>query len=171
MLAHARTAGKVRLDPRRARAVAARLPQLATETADGIVAQITARAEAHAIRLALLYTLLDGQTTDPQPEHLTAGARALGLRRPVRRVGARTGATGDPLAEQIHAALRQSSRRADPQPDQPGAANHNQPAGQVDHALNALAAAGRVTTAQIPTGGRPAQLWTATSPTTRPAGA
>jgi hypothetical protein len=49
------------------------------------------------------------------------------------------------------------------------ALNHNQPAGQIDHALHALNAAGRATAAQIPTGGRPAQLWTATSPPTQPA--
>ncbi|MGZ6661992.1 MAG: hypothetical protein ACXVHL_32125, partial [Solirubrobacteraceae bacterium] len=42
--------------------------------------------------------------------------------------------------------------------------NHNQPAGQIDHALHALHTAGRVTATQIPTGGRPAQLWNATLP-------
>jgi hypothetical protein len=75
--------------------------------------------------------------------------------------------TGDPLAEQIHAALQHH----------PGGLtrsqisqtlNHNQPAGQIDHAPHALNTAGRVTTTQIPTGGRPAQLWTATSPPTPP---
>ncbi len=34
--------------------------------------------------------------------------------------------------------------------------------GQLDHALRALQAAGRATVTQIATGGRPAQLWTAT---------
>ena len=65
-------------------------------------------------------------------------------------------------AEQIHAALH----------DHPGGLtrsqisqtlNHNQPAGEIETALHALHAAGRVTATQIPTGGRPAQLWTATS--------
>jgi len=36
---------------------------------------------------------------------------------------------------------------------------HHQPAGEIDHALHALDAAGRATATQIPTGGRPAQLW------------
>ena len=51
------------------------------------------------------------------------------------------------------------------------ALNHNQPAGQIDHALHALHTAGRVTAEQIPSGGRPAQLWTATGPSTKTAGA
>ena len=80
--------------------------QLADPTADGIVAQITARAEAHVIRLALLYALADGQ---PQirPPHLTA---ALALHDYAARSAAwaLTGATGDPLAEQIHAALHRT---------------------------------------------------------------
>ena len=42
--------------------------------------------------------------------------------------------------------------------------NHNQTAGQIDHALHALHTAGRVIATRIPTGGRPAQLWTATPP-------
>ncbi len=40
---------------------------------------------------------------------------------------------------------------------------HNQPAGEIDHPLRALHTTGRVTVTQIATGGRPAQLWTATN--------
>ena len=52
----------------------------------GIVGQITARAEAHTIRLALLYTLADGQRqiSPPAPHRR---ARAPRLRRPLRRLG------------------------------------------------------------------------------------
>ena len=96
----------------------------------------------------------------PAP-HLTA---ALALQDYTARSAAwaLTGATGDPLAEQIHATLRshpdgltrsQISQNL----------NHNQSASDIDHALDALNTTGRVTTMQIPTGGRPAQLWTATS--------
>ena len=49
------------------------------------------------------------------------------------------------------------------------ALKHNQPAGQIDHALHALHAAGRVTVTQIATGGRPAQLWTASASPPAPA--
>ena len=166
-LRHARTAGQVRLDPDARELWHHAYRKLASEPHDGIVAQITARAEAHVIRLALIYTLADGQRQINAP-HLTA-ALALADYAARSAAWALTGATGQPLAEQIHAVLRQH----------PGGLtrsqisqtlNHNQPAGQIDHALHALHAAGRVTAAQIPTGGRPAQLWTATSPSTQPAG-
>jgi Protein of unknown function (DUF3987) len=167
-LRQARTAGQVRLDPDARELWHHAYRRLATEPQDGIVAQITARAEAHVIRLALLYTLTDGKR-QISPRHLTA---ALALQDYAARSAAwaLTGATGDPLAEQIHAALHHHpgglTRSQISQ-----ALNHNQPAGQIDHALHALHAAGRVTATQIPTGGRPAQLWTATSPSTQPAGA
>ncbi len=158
-LKHAHRAGNVSLDEPAREQWHHAYHQLAAQPGDGIVGQITARAEAHIIRLALIYALADGQ---PQirRSHLTA---ALALHDYAARsaVWALTGATGQPLAEQIHATLRQH----------PGGLtrsqisqtlNHNQPAGQIETALHALHTTGRVTTTQIPTGGRPAQLWTAT---------
>ena len=164
-LRQARTAGQVRLDPDARELWHHAYRQLATQPHDEIVAQITARAEAHTIRLALLYALADGQR-QIAAAHLTA---ALALQNYAARSAAwaLTGATGDPLAEQIHAALRQHpdglTRSQISQ-----ALSHNQPAGQIDQALHALHTAGRVTATQIPTGGRPAQLWTATSPSPQP---
>jgi hypothetical protein len=157
-LKHARTAGQVRLDPGARELWHHAYRQLATEPHDRIVAQITARAEAHVIRLALIYALTDGQR-HIQPPHLEA---ALALQNYAARSAAwaLTGATGQPLAEQIHAVLSQ----------RPGgmtrsqlsqALKHNQPAGQIDTALHALHTAGRATATQIKTGGRPAELWTA----------
>jgi hypothetical protein len=159
-LRHARTAGQVRLDPDAREVWHHAYRQLATEPQDEIVAQITARAEAHVIRLALLYTLTDGQR-QISTSHLNA---ALALQQYAARSAAWAlmSATGDPLAEQIHAVLHHH----------PGGLtrsqisqtlNHHQPAGQIQTALHALHAAGRVTATQIPTGGRPAQLWTATN--------
>jgi hypothetical protein len=167
-LRQARTAGQVQLDPDARELWHHAYRRLATQPPDGIISQITARAEAHIIRLALLYALADGQH-QINATHLTA---ALALQDYAARSAAwaLTGATGQPLAEQIHATLRAH----------PGGLtrsqisqtlNHNQPAGQIDHALHALHAAGRVTATQIPTGGRPAQLWTATGPSTSTAGA
>lgn len=159
-LKHARNAGHVSLNDHARQAWHHAYRQLAVEPHDGIVAQITARTEAHVIRLALIYALTDG-VKQIGSRHLTA---ALALHDYAARSAAwaLTGATGQPLAEQIHATLRHS----------PGGLtrsqisqtlNHNQPAGEIDHALHALHAAGRATTSQIPTGGRPAQLWNATS--------
>jgi len=158
-LHQARTAGQVRLDPDARELWHHAYRTLATQPHDELVAQITARAEAHVIRLALVYTLTDGKR-QIATEHLKA---ALALQHYAARSAAwaLSGATGDPLAEQIHAALR----------DHPGGLtrsqisqtlNHHQPAGQIETALHALHTAGRVTATQIPTGGRPAQLWTTT---------
>lgn len=157
-LKHAQTAGRVRLDAD-ARELWHRAYQQLAQPRDGILGQITARAEAHTIRLALLYALADGQRQIAQP-HLNA---ALALQDYAARSAgwALHGATGQPLAEQIHTALRHTpagltrSQISD-------TLKHNQPAGHIDDALHALRATGRATMTQIATGGRPAQLWTAT---------
>jgi hypothetical protein len=155
---HARTAGRVRLHPE-ARELwhHAYTTQLAATPA-GIAGALLARAEAHVIRLALIYTLADGER-HIATEHLSA-ALALWDYAARSATWALQGATGDPLAEQIHAALT----------SHPGGLTrsqisdhlqHNRPAEQIQQALNALALAGRASRAQIPTAGRPAQLWTA----------
>ena len=160
-LKHARSAGHVSLDAPAREQWHHTYRQLANQPDDGIVGQITARAEAHIIRLALIYALTDGHG-QINPQHLTAaialhdyGARSAAW--------ALTGATGQPLAEQIHAALRAHpaglSRSQISQ-----TLSHNQPAGEIDTALQALHNAGRATVTRQPTGGRPAQHWTAAAP-------
>ena len=157
-LRQARTAGQVRLDPDARELWHHAYRELATEPTDRIVAQITARAEAHTIRLALLYTLTDGQRHIGVP-HLTA---ALALQNYAARSAAwaLTGATGQPLAEQIHATLA-NSRAGLTRSQISDTLKHNQPAGEIDSALRALQTTGRATVTQIKTAGRPAQLWTA----------
>jgi hypothetical protein len=161
-LKHAQQAGEIRLHPDARELWHHAYRQLAIEPQNELVAQITARAEAHIIRLALIYALTDKHTQIRSP-HLTA---ALALHDYAARSAAwaLTGATGQPLAEQIHTAL---STHPDglTRSQISHTLNHNQRAGHIDHALQALNAAGRVNVTQIPTGGRPAQLWTATTPT------
>ncbi len=156
---HAQTIGEVRLgdDGRELwhhayRQLARPLP--------GIVGQITARSEAHVIRLALLYTLADGSSLIG-PQHLTA---ALALHDYAARsaIWALAGATGRPLAEQIHAALTASPAGLT-RSQISGVLHHNQPAGEIDTALQALRTNDRATVTRQTTGGRPAQLWTAAS--------
>ena len=158
-LKQARTAGQIRLAPDARELWRHAYHQLAAEPSDPIVAQITARAEAHVIRLALTYALADGQR-QIAVAHLTA---ALALQNYAARSAtwALKGATGEPLAEQIHATLlAHPTGLTRSQISQ--TLNHNKPAGEIDNALHALNDAGRVTQLQIPTGGRPAQLWTST---------
>lgn len=157
-LKHAKTAGEVRLDPAARELWHHLYRQLAEQPSCGIVGQISARAEAHTIRLALIYALTDAHK-QIGPQHLTAAVKLWDYA--ARSAAwAFTGATGEPLAEQIHAALTASpAGLTRSQISQ--TLNHNQPAGRIDTALGALQTAGRVTVTKIATGGRPARLWTA----------
>jgi hypothetical protein len=154
-----RTAGRLRLDQQARELWHHAYIQLAHAHQPGIAGALCARAEAHTIRLALLYALADGER-QINPEHLQA---ALALWDYATRSArwALQGATGDPLAEQIHTAL--TSHPAGLTRSQiSDTLQHNQPAKAIGRALDALALAGRATRSQIPTTGRPAELWTAT---------
>jgi hypothetical protein len=157
-LQHARRQGQLRFD-RHARALWRHAyPQL-TQPADGLVGHLTARAEAHTIRLALIYALIDDQTQIYE-QHLKA---ALALWDYAQRSAAWTlgQSTGDPIAEQIHAALIRS-------PDGltrtqiRDLCQRNLPGQRLDQALATLAAAGRANSQRTLTAGRPAERWTAT---------
>lgn len=114
-----------------------------------MLGQITARAEAHTIRLALLYALADGKR-QISPPHLDA---TLALHDYATRSAgwALHGTTGEPLAEQIHATLRNNpsgltgresglrgTRRPAPQPDAAQQAHHESPAHGVNIARMAI---------------------------------
>ena len=156
---HARTAGRLTFEAPTRELWHHAYIQLAHARQSGIAGAICARAEAHVIRLALLYALSDGERTI-NTEHLQA---ALALWDYAARSASWTlqGATGDPLAEQIHAAIRNDpggltrSQISD-------TLQHNQPATAIQRALDTLLLAGRATRTQIPTAGRPAELWSAT---------
>jgi hypothetical protein len=156
-LAAARDAGQLKLtEPARA-AWHDAYRQLA-QPQPGIAGQHAARAEAHTIRLALIYTLLD-RAPAIDPDHLQA---ALAL----QSYAARSAAwalepdTGDPIAEQLHAALRRSPDGLT-RTQLRDLLNRNIPARRLDQALANLAAAGKADRQRILTAGRPAQLWTA----------
>jgi hypothetical protein len=156
VLQHAKTAGRLTLNDAARELWWHTYPQL-TQPSKGLAGQVLARAEAHTIRLALLYALLDGQR-QIQPQHLNA---ALSLWDYAARSAtwALGQATGDPLAEQIHAALVRS-------PDGltrtqiSHLLHRNLPADQLTRALHALAATGRAHPQKIHTAGRPTELWT-----------
>jgi hypothetical protein len=161
-ITHARTAGRLRLDQPARELWRHAYTQLATaQPAAGITGALCARAEAHTIRLALLYALADGERTI-KTEHLHA---ALALWDYAARSAswALQGATGDPLAEQIHAAL-QAHPDGLTRSQISHILQHNRAAADIQRALEALKLAGRATRTDTPTAGRPAQLWTATTP-------
>lgn len=161
-LAAARRAGHITLDLAAAIEWRDIYTRLATEPDDGIAGVLRARAEAHVLRLAMLYALIDGQTVI-RTSHLRSGlalwdyaARSI--------TWATVGATGDPFAEQVHAALTASPDGLT-RTQLRDLFNRNQPAARVDTALAVLAQAGRAQRRRQHTAGRPAEIWAATNPT------
>jgi hypothetical protein len=163
-LQHAQRAGQLRLHPGAKSHWRETYREMAGRSMEGVTGALTARAEAHSIRLALIYALLDGAGSI-MVEHLEA-AFALWEYAARSAVWALGDATGDPLAEQIHRSLLEN----------PGGLtrtqlhellNNNRPAAQLKEALGALEQAGRAESRKrkSPTGGgRPAELWTAITP-------
>ena len=136
-----------------------------SEPKAGMVGGLLARAEAHVLRLSLIYALIDGASSIGV-EHLRAGlalweycADAVQL--------CFGDATGDPLAEAIGAALEraQSGMTRTEIRDLLG---RNRPGAAIDEALAALAAAGRARAERVVTAGRPAQRWVTSVPSPGP---
>jgi hypothetical protein len=162
VLKHAQSAGQVKLNPAARELWWQTYPQL-THPGEGLTGHLTARAEAHTIRLALLYALLDGER-HIQPQHLNA---ALALWDYAARSAnwALGQATGDPLAEQLHTALARSPDGLT-RTQLSDLLDRHQPASRIQQALDALLAQGRAHRKTILTNGRPAELWHATPPAT-----
>ncbi|MCA1697788.1 MAG: DUF3987 domain-containing protein, partial [Actinobacteria bacterium] len=139
VLKHAHTAGQLTLDPDARELWRQLYPQL-SQPSDGLAGSLTARAEAHTIRLALIYALLDRQSKI-QPEHLHA-ALALWDYAARSAAWALGHATGDPLAEHIHAALTRSADGLT-RTQIRDLCQRNLPVERVEQALATLAAAGR----------------------------
>jgi len=158
---HARTAGELHLDEHARALWWDAYARLAEPHDDELASALCARAEAHTIRLALLYALADGERQISH-EHLQA-ALALWDYAARSAAWALQGATGDPLAEQIHAALTNNPNGLT-RTQISDILAHNRPAHHIQRALQTLTQAGRATSTQIPTAGRPAELWTASAP-------
>jgi len=129
-----------------------------TEAQPGLVGAVTARAEAHVVRLALLYALLD-QTGEIGLAHLEA-AVALWAYAAASACWAFGDALGDPLADEIYRALL----------DEPDGLtrsairdlfSRNRSSKDIGQALNHLAATGRIHVERHQQRGRPAELWQA----------
>lgn len=158
VLAAARCAGQIRLSTPARHAWSHAYRRLA-EPQPGIAGAIGARAEAHTIRLALIYALID-DTRQIQPVHLDA---ALALWDYARRSAtwALERTAGDPLARQIHSALTHALPDGLTRTQLRDLLHRNPTTAQLDHALASLAHDGKAASRRILTAGRPAQLWTA----------
>ena len=137
-----------------------------SEPADGLAGTICARAEAHVVRLAMLYALLD-QATTIGLAHLEA---ALALwdyaERSARWVFGDS--LGDPLADDIYRALQE-------EPDGLTRSqvrdlfSRNRRSKDIGQALQRLAASGRIHAERQHQRGRPAELWRAATTAQPPA--
>ena len=131
-----------------------------SEPRAGMAGGLLARAEAHVLRLSLIYALVDGAASIGV-EHLRA-ALALWEYCADAVEFFFSDATGDPLAEAISAALchaPQGMTRTEIR----DLLGRNRPGAAIDEALAVLAAAGRARTERVETAGRPAQRWFITS--------
>ena len=163
VLEHARGAGQLRLHPGADELWTTWYIEMAERSMEGVTGAVTSRAEAHSMRLAMIYALLDGASSI-ELEHLQA---ALALWDYAARSAewAFGNATGVPLAEQIHHHMQ----------DNPGGLpltqlhvllHNKRTAAEIKEALRELEQAGRAECRKKknPKGGRPAELWTAITP-------
>ena len=154
-LAKARRVGQISFDAQARLSWHEAYARLA-QPADGLVGLLSARAEAHVLRLSMLEALTEGDTA-VRRTHLEAGLALWDYA--VRSVAwATRHTTADPVAEQIHRALAGA----------PGGLTRtelrdlfgrNVPGSRIDAALLALGGGGRATRRRVPTAGRPAEVW------------
>jgi Protein of unknown function (DUF3987) len=127
-----------------------------SEGKPGMAGAVTSRAEAHTLRLALVYALLDGKVYI-EPEHLNAALAVWKFcdQSAMYLFGA---ALGDPLADEIRAALKvlpQGLSRMDIS----NMFKRHQSSENISRALELLAARGLARVEMRPTGGRPEERW------------
>jgi hypothetical protein len=154
----ARTVAEMRRDEE-ARALWHEVYPDLTKDRPGLFGAVTARAEAHVVRLACLYALLDHSAT-VQATHLLAALAAWEYCEGSARFifGDRL---GDYVADTILGALRTGGPL-----DRTGISalfGRNQPASRIDRALGLLLQPGLARVARdTDTGGKPREVWTAT---------
>jgi hypothetical protein len=158
-LTFARAVGAMRRDDE-ARAMWCDVYPALTADRPGLFGAVTGRAEAHVVRLACLYALLD-QSAVVQAPHLLAALAVWEYAQASGRhiFGDRT---GDAIADRILACLR-ANGPMDRTAISGGIFGRNVPAAQIDRALALLAHYGLARMERVEgTGGKPAEVWHAT---------
>jgi hypothetical protein len=127
----------------------------------GILGAITARAEAQTIRLALVFTLLDGRA-EIGIDHLRA-ALAVWEYAEASAGYIWSDALGDPIADEILRALRNAGDTGMSRTDIRDLFGRHRSTDQIGRALAMLKSAGKARLdIRSDTGGRPGELWFAT---------
>jgi hypothetical protein len=128
-----------------------------SEEREGLVGALTARAEAHVMRLSMLYALTDGSAVI-ELEHLVAALELWAYAE--RSVAYVFGdATGDPLADLIYKSLRAQGEMA--RTEIAGLFGRHESAARIGHALQLLVSRGKATFEHRASGGRPTEIWRA----------
>lgn len=136
------------------RAVWSRVYPALSEGQPGLLGAITGRAEAHVVRLALIYALLD-RSQAIEPAHLNAALAIWEYAEASARYifGA---SLGDPVADEIVHFLRGGPKTRTELRDLFG---RHRSGTQIGRALTLLKDLGRAQCEEIETGGRPAETW------------
>lgn len=132
-----------------------------SEGQPGLIGAIIGRAEAQAIRLALLYALLDGRD-HIDVVHLEAALAVWEFcSTSARQIFGDS--LGSPVADAILKALKAAASAGMSRTDISNLFGHNQSAGQIQFALDLLSERGKAVRNRVPTGGRPIEMWFAVS--------
>lgn len=153
----ARSAGEVHRDDA-ARRVWREVYGELTKDVPNMVGSLTARAEAHAVRLSLLYALLDCSPLVRAEHLMSALAMVDYVRRSVEYVFGNS--TGDGLADAILAMLRAAPNGLSREEIRNALGRH-QPSDKINAALAHLAAQGLALCSKVETDGRPREVWRA----------
>ena len=125
----------------------------------GLAGSLTGRAEAHVLRLSLIYAILD-RAPAIGPVHLAAGLAVWAYSEcSVDRIFGDS--TGNPLADDVLRLLRAAGPRGITKTDLHAMTGRNYSAERIGQALALLLQAGRARAENRKTGGRPAEVWVA----------
>ncbi len=128
-----------------------------SEGTDDLLGAVTARAEAHVRRLAVLYALLDQQDR-VGVEHLRA-AIAVWDYCEASAAHIFGGRVGDPFADRILTAIREADEDGSSRTEIRSLVGGHVPAEEIDSALRFLAVRGLAHEQVVETPGRPAHCW------------
>lgn len=126
---------------------------------DGLAGGLLGRAEAHVLRLSMIYALLEGSGLI-RLEHLSAALELWGyVERSVAHIFG--DAIGDPVADAVLNALRQNGSMT--RTDISALFGRHENAGRISGGLQRLITSGKAAMSHQDTGGRPIEIWRATA--------
>ena len=159
VIAYAKDAGYMQFDEQAWGLWDAVYPELSRDRY-GLSGSLCGRAEAHVLRLSLIYAIL-GKSRSIQPEHLAAALAV--WKYAEQSVSCIFGnATGNPLADELLRLIVAAGSTGLSRTEMSNLLGRNQPANKIGQALGVLLQAGLAHPEQRTTGGRPAEVWVAT---------